>query len=245
MENRVCLVTGSSSGIGRSIAYSLAKRGCNIVIHYNSNLKEAKKLESEIKKYNVETLIVKCDLENENEIYSMVDTIIDKFKKIDYLVNNAAVAIDTTMDDKSKENFIKTLNINLVGTFLLSKKVADIMYKNKFGKIINISSTNGIDTYYTESLDYDASKAALISLTHNLSKYYAPYVIVNAVCPGWVNTPMNKNLDKGFIENENKKIYLNRFAEPSEIASLVEFLLIDASYINNSIIRIDGGSDHA
>jgi len=245
MENKVVLVTGSSSGIGRSIAYSLAKRGCNIVIHYNSNLKEAKKLESEIKKYNVETLIVKCDLENENEIYSMVDTIIDKFKKIDYLVNNAAVAIDTTMDDKSKENFIKTLNINLVGTFLLSKKVADIMYKNKFGKIINISSTNGIDTYYTESLDYDASKAALISLTHNLSKYYAPYVIVNAVCPGWVNTPMNKNLDKEFIENENKKIYLNRFAEPSEIASLVEFLLIDASYINNSIIRIDGGSDHA
>jgi len=118
MENKVVLVTGSSSGIGRSIAYSLAKRGCNIVIHYNSNLKEAKKLESEIKKYNVETLIVKCDLENENEIYSMVDTIIDKFKKIDYLVNNAAVAIDTTMDDKSKENFIKTLNINLVGTFL-------------------------------------------------------------------------------------------------------------------------------
>lgn len=245
MENKVVLVTGSSSGIGRSIAYSLAKRGCNIVIHYNSNLKEAKKLESEIKKYNVETLTIKCDLENENEIYSMVDTIIDKFKKIDYLVNNAAVAIDTTMDDKSKENFIKTLNINLVGTFLLSKKVADIMYKNKFGKIINISSTNGIDTYYTESLDYDASKAALISLTHNLSKYYAPYVIVNAVCPGWVNTPMNKNLDKEFIENENKKIYLNRFAEPSEIASLVEFLLIDASYINNSIIRIDGGSDHA
>ena len=92
------------------------------------------------------------------------------FQKIDYLVNNAAVAIDTTMDDKTKDNFNKILNINLVGTFLLSKKVADIMYKNKFGKIINISSTNGIDTYYTESLDYDASKAGLISLTHNLSK---------------------------------------------------------------------------
>ena len=159
--------------------------------------------------------------------------------------NNAAVAIDTTMDDKTKDNFNKILNVNLVGTFILSKKVAEIMYKNKFGKIINISSTNGIDTYYTESLDYDASKAGLISLTHNLSKYYAPYVIVNAVCPGWVNTPMNKNLDKEFIENENKKIYLNRFAEPSEIASLVEFLLLDASYINNSVIRIDGGLDHA
>ena len=243
---RTVLITGSSRGIGKSIALDLAKEDYNIVIHYNNGLEEAKKVEEEINKYNKNTMIVKCNLENENEIKSMVNAIINKFVSIDYLVNNAGIAIDTTFEDKNKENFIKTLNVNLIGPFLLSRIVGDMMYKNKFGKIVNISSTNGLETYYEESLDYDASKAGLISLTHNLSKHYAPYVLVNAVCPGWVNTEMNKELDKEFIEEESSKIYLNRFAEPDEIAHLVKFLLSDeANYINNSVIRIDGGSDHA
>lgn len=243
---KTVLITGSSRGIGKAIALDLANENYNIVIHYNDNLIEAKKLEEEINQYNENTMISKCNLENEDEIKSMVNEIIARFGKIDYLVNNAGIAIDTTFEDKNKENFIKTLNVNLIGPFLLSRIVGDMMYKNKFGKIINISSTNGMETYYEESLDYDASKAGLISLTHNLSKHYAPYVSVNAVCPGWVNTDMNKELDKDFIEEESSKIYLNRFAEPSEIAHLVKFLLSDeASYINNSVIRIDGGSDHA
>ena len=242
----VALVTGSSSGIGKSIALLLAKKGCNVIISYNSNKEEALKVEKEALKYGVETLIVKCDLSIEEEIKNMVDLSINKFGKIDYLVNNAGIAIDTTFEDKTKENFIKTLNVNLIGPFLLSRLVGDIMYKNKFGKIVNISSTNGLETYYEESLDYDASKAGLISLTHNLSEHYAPYVLVNAVCPGWVDTPMNKELDKDFIDEESKKIYLNRFAKPEEIASVVAFLLSeDASYINNTVIRVDGGSRHA
>lgn len=243
---RTVLITGSSRGIGKSIALDLAKEDYNIVIHYNNGLEETKKIEDEINKYNKNTFIVKCNLEDENEIKNMVNEVINKFGKIDYLVNNAGIAIDTTFEDKTKENFNKTLSVNLVGPFLLSRLVGDKMYENKFGKIINISSTNGIDTYYEESLDYDASKAGLISLTHNLSKHYAPYVLVNAVCPGWVNTEMNKELAEEFIEEESSKIYLNRFAEPDEIAHLVKFLLSDeANYINNSVIRIDGGSDHA
>lgn len=243
---KTVLITGSSRDIGKSIALDLANENYNIVIHYNNDLAEAKKVEEEINQYNESTMIVKCNLENEDEIRSMVNEIINKFGKIDYLVNNAGIAIDTTFEDKTKENFMKILNVNLIGQFLLSRIVGDMMYQNKFGKIINISSTNGIDTYYEESLDYDASKAGLISLTHNLSKHYAPYVYVNAICPGWVNTDMNKELDKEFIEEEASKVYLNRFAEPEEIAHLVKFLLSDeASYINNSIIRIDGGSDHA
>ena len=207
---RTVLITGSSRGIGKSIAINLAKEDYNIVIHYNSNYEEAKKTEKEINKYNKNTFIVKCNLEDENEIKSMVNEIINKFGKIDYLVNNAGIAIDTTFEDKNKENFVKTLNVNLIGPFLLSRIVGDIMYQNKFGKIINISSTNGLDTYYEESLDYDASKAGLISLTHNLSKHYAPYVYVNAVCPGWINTDMNKELDKEFIEEETSIDLLNQ-----------------------------------
>lgn len=243
---KTVLITGSSRGIGKSIALDLAKEDYNIVIHYNSNYEEAKRVEEEINKYNKNTFIIKCNLEDENEINHMVNEITNKYGSIDYLVNNAGIAIDTTFEDKNKENFIKTLNVNLIGPFLLSRIIGNKMYENKFGKIINISSTNGLETYYEESLDYDASKAALISLTHNLSKHYAPYVSVNCICPGWVNTDMNKELDKEFIDDEVSKIYLNRFAEPEEIAHLVKFLLSDeASYINNSIIRIDGGSDHA
>ena len=116
------------------------------------------------------------------------------------------------------------------------------MLKQKEGNIINISSTNGIDTYYEYSLDYDASKAAVINLTHNFASHYAPYVNVNCVCPGWINTPMNKNLDKEFIKDEENKILLGRFANPEEITALVYFLSTDeANYINDSIIRIDGG----
>ena len=119
------------------------------------------------------------------------------------------------------------------------------MFENKNGSIINISSTNGIDSYYEYSLDYDASKAALINLTHNLANHYSPYVRVNCVCPGWINTPMCEELDKEFKEKEEKKILLNRFAEADEIANLVYFLASDeASYINDSIIKIDGGVKH-
>ncbi|MBQ2409056.1 MAG: SDR family oxidoreductase [Bacilli bacterium] len=153
------------------------------------------------------------------------------------------MAIDTLFEDKTVENFKKTLNVNLIGTFLMSKYIGEIMYNNKKGNIINISSTNGIDTYYPMSLDYDASKAGVISLTKNLAVQYAPYVRVNTIAPGWVNTEMNKELDDEFINNENKKILLNRFGEPEEIAKVILFLASDdASYINGTVIRVDGGN---
>ena len=111
------------------------------------------------------------------------------------------------------------------------------------GSIINISSTNGIDTYYAYSLDYDASKAGLISLTNNLATYLAPNIRVNAVAPGWINTEMNKELDADYIKEECEGILLNRFAEPKEIAKLVYFVGSDeASYMTGSIVRIDGGT---
>ena len=236
----VVLVTGSSKGIGRETIKKFASEGYDVVIHYNKSESEALSLQKEIEKYNVKSLVIKCDLTNEEEIKEMVNKIRNEFNTIDVLINNAGIAIDTTFEDKNKDNFMKILDVNLIAPFLLSRLVGDIMYDNKSGVIINIASTNGIDTNYVESLDYDASKAALISLTHNLAAHYAPYVRVNEICPGWVNTPMNENLDEDFIKEEQSKILLNRFAEASEIADAIYNISI-SSYINDSIIRVDGG----
>lgn len=243
MNNKVVLVTGSSIGLGASIIEKYAKEGYNTVITYVTHEKEALELKGKIEKqYHIKSLVIKCDITNENEIKEMFNKIINEFGKIDVLVNNAGIAIDSTFEDKTKESFMKILEVNLVGMFLVSRVFGDFMFNNKKGNIINISSTNAIDTYYEYSLDYDASKAGVINLTHNLSNHYAPFVRVNTICPGWIDTPMNKEINDEERKNYCKNIKLNRFAEPFEIANIVYFVSSDeASYINDSIIRVDGG----
>lgn len=243
MNRKVVLITGSSRGIGRSTAIKYAQNNYNVVINYNNSYDKARELgDYLVSTYGIEVMIVKANISNEVEVKDMVDKVISKFGNIDVLVNNASIAIDSDFISKDSNSFNEILNTNLVGTFLVSKEVSKYMKDNRSGIIINVSSTNGIDSMYVESLEYDASKAGVISLTHNLAEYLKPYVRVNCVCPGWVNTDMNKDLDSSYIEQENKRIMLNRFAEPEEIANVIYFLATDeASYINNSIIKVDGG----
>lgn len=241
--NRKCVLVTGSTGLASSIIKKYAENNYNVIMTYNSHEKEAKQLEKDIiDRYNIDTLCIKCDLTKEEDIIYLKDKVINKFNKIDVLINNAAIAIDTTFDMKTKENFMKTLEINLVGTFLMCKYFGEIMLNQKEGNIINISSTNGINTYYEYSLDYDASKAGVINLSHNLANHFAPYIRVNTICPGWIDTPMNAELDSEYKKEECEKILLNRFAEPIEIANVIYFVTSDeASYINDSVIRIDGG----
>ena len=240
---KVALVTGSNRGIGKAIVEEFAKAGLDVVINYCHHEKEAKEFQEYIsKKYNVSVMVIKCDISREEEVESMVNDICDAFGGIDILVNNASVCRDSLFLDKSIRDFKRILSVNLIGTYLVSKYVGKIMLNNKKGKIINISSTNAIDTYYPESCDYDASKAGVISLTHNMAREFAPYIQVNCVAPGWVKTDMNKELTVEQVNEYNKKILLGRFAEPEEIAKVVIFLASNkASYINDSIIRVDGG----
>lgn len=243
MKKVVALVTGSNRGIGAACIKEFAKAGVNVVINYCHHEKEAKELEKEIKEnYDVGVLTIKCDISNEDEVEKMVNTIVDTFGGIDILVNNASVCRDSLLLDKNVKEFKRIIDVNLIGTYLCSKYVGKVMLEAKSGKIINISSTNAIDTYYPESCDYDASKAGVISLTHNLALEFAPFITVNCICPGWVKTDMNKDLSIEQVNKEKKKILLNRFAEKEEIAKLVLFLASSkANYINDSIIRIDGG----
>ena len=165
-----------------------------------------------------------------------------KFGRVDVLINNAALVEDIEIEYKSTDEFNHILTNNVTSTYLMSKYFGKFMYTNKKGKIINVSSTNGINAFFPTSIDYDASKAAIISLTHNFALEYAPYVLVNAVAPGWINTEMNQDLPIKLIKEETEKIYLKRFAEPAEVANLVCFLASDdCSYINGEVIKIDGG----
>lgn len=240
---KVVLVTGSSKGIGKSTIEEFAHHNYDVIINYNSNEQLALELKNNIKeKYQVDVLLSKCDVANEKEVNNMIEEIINHFGRLDVVVNNAGIAIDTTFEDKTIENFKKIIDINLIGTFLVSKYASKYMLQNKSGCIINLSSTNSINSYYPFSMDYDASKAGVNLLTKNLAVELAPYIRVNAVAPGWVNTPMNKELDEDFINQEKQKIALERFAEPTEIAKIIYFLSTeDASYINGSIIIADGG----
>ena len=194
------------------------------------------------KKDATQVLPLKADITDEKQVEHMINTIISTFGQIDVLVNNAGIAIDKEFDERTIEDFKKTLDTNLIAPFIVSRCVGKEMLKRKYGKIINISSTNGINSFFPTSIDYDASKAGLINLTHNLALQYAPYINVNCVAPGWVNTDMNKDLPPDLIEEERKKIYKKRFAEPEEIAKIVYFLASDnASFINDEVIKIDGG----
>ena len=237
------LVTGSSRGLGKAIVIEYAKHGYDVIINYNNSKDKALELKNYVESnYKVKALVIGCDISKEEEIDNMIDEIYKEFGHLDILVNNASIALDQDFELKTKEDFMKTLETNLVGTYLLSKKIGLKMKEAKKGNIINISSTNGLETTYPESIDYDASKAGIISLNHNLANYFAPYIRVNTICPGWINTDMNKDLDEEFIKDETNKILLGRFAEPEEIAYLAYFLGTDkSSYINDSIIRIDGG----
>ncbi len=241
--NKNVLVTGGTRGMGEAIVKEFAKNGYNIVINYVKSNQKAISLRSEIEKeYKVKVLLIQADLSYEDEISKMVKTTLQEFGKIDVLVNNAGIVIDKEFVNRTVEDWKQTLNVNLIAPFILTKLIGKEMVKQKSGAIINISSTNGIDTYYPSSVDYDASKSGLISLTYDSAVEFAPYVRVNCVAPGWVNTEMNKELDEEFVKEETERILVKRFGEPEEIAKVVYFLASDnASFINSSVIKVDGG----
>ena len=177
---KVALVTGGAKGIGAAICEELAANGFDVVINYLTSETEAEALGGELTfKYGVNVLLCKCDVSIEEDVNSMIDLVESRFGGVDVLVNNAAIDLSNVWNQKTTDDFKKTLDVNVIGAYNVSRRVYEYMESKKWGRIINISSTNGINTYYPICLEYDASKAALISLTHNLAIEFAPFITVN------------------------------------------------------------------
>lgn len=220
------LVTGGARGLGLAISLYYLKMGHSVVVNYNNSSDLALKLKSE---YGDRVSIVKADVSNEDDVKRMFDAL----GKLDVVVNNAGIAKDSDPIEKSAEEFLEVIKVNLLGTFLVSKYAVNHVDK---GCIVNISSTNALDTYYPESMDYDASKAGVISLTHNFSLYLKDRDIrVNVVCPDWIDTDMNLGMD------EEYKKSLGVFLNPEEVAKVVYDVSIDES-VNDVVIRVGDNS---
>ena len=243
MKHRVAIVTGARRGLGEAICYQLAKDGYDIVVNDMVGKEQVDKVVKYIEdNYSVSAIGVMADVSHEDEVLKLLAIVKSRFSQVDVLVNNAAIVEDMEVEDRSVELFNNTIRNNVTSTYLMSKYIGREMFQNKHGKIINISSTNGINAFFQTSIDYDASKAAVISLTHNFALEYAPYVLVNSIAPGWINTEMNKQLPDELIKEETDKIYLKRFAEVEEVAAFVSFLASDVcSYLNGEVIKLDGG----
>ena len=242
--NKVVLITGAAQGIGKAIAWELAKHQYDIVINYHTSQKAAADLKSElIETFGVRCLTIGADVSDPEQVDQMITQVEEQLGGVDILINNAAIDLSNLFHLKNAEEFRRTLDVNVIGAFNCSKRVYEHMLKQEYGRIINIASTNGINTYYPMCIDYDASKAALISLTHNLAFEMGPYVHVNCIAPGFIGTENELDgYDEEFLKEEVEKIMVKRYGNPQEVAYLVRFLISDqADYINNTVIRIDGG----
>lgn len=240
-KNKTILVTGSSRGIGRATAIAFGQEGANVVVNYVKDKASADSAVEEIKKLGGEAFAVQADVAIEDDVKRMVEESVKHFGAIDILVNNAGIVFDVPILEKTFEQWERTLHVNLIGTFLCTKYASPHMKGRPGAAILNISSTNGLDSLSPESADYDTSKAGVISLTKNFAQALAP-IRVNSVAPGWIDTDINKGLPDEFVKGETDKIALGRWGRPEEIAKAVLFLCSeDASFITGTTLVVDGG----
>ncbi|MDP4162063.1 MAG: 3-oxoacyl-[acyl-carrier-protein] reductase [Bacillota bacterium] len=242
LEGKAVLVTGASRGIGREIALELARQGADVAVNFSGSEAKANETVDEIKALGRDAFAIKCDVSNSESVTEMVKATIERFGKLDVLVNNAGITKDNLLMRMKEEEWDSVININLKGVFLCTKAVTRQMMKQRSGRIINIASIVGVSGNPGQA-NYVAAKAGVIGLTKTTAKELASrHITVNAIAPGFISTDMTEKLTEEVKVEMMKIIPLARFGEPKDIAKATAFLASDdSSYITGQTIHIDGG----
>ena len=241
LEGKIALVTGAAQGIGRAIALLLAQKGADIVIS-DINLEKAEEMAKEIEALGRKAMAIKVDVANTNDVERMVEAILERFGQIDILVNNAGIARDKLILRMTEEDWDSVLNVNLKGTFNCTKAVIKHMSKQRKGKIVNIASVVG-EMGNVGQANYSASKAGVIGFTKTIAREFAQRGInVNAIAPGYIETPMTEALPEKVKEELRRMIPMERLGRPEDVAQAVLFLVSEAtSYITGQVLNVNGG----
>jgi 3-oxoacyl-[acyl-carrier protein] reductase len=242
LSNRIALVTGGASGIGRYISLELAKQGATVIVNYNTSKDKAQTLISEIESLGGKADAYQANVAVFDEAKQLIDNIIERYGKLDIVVNNAGITDDQLILRMREDQFDRVIDTNLKGVWNICKHAAKPLLKSEAGRIINISSVSGILGNAGQS-NYSAAKAGVIGLTKALAREFAArHVTVNAIAPGFIETDMTKKLPEEAVKAWADQIPLKRFGSPSDVAHAVTFLASEqASYITGHTLMVDGG----
>jgi len=242
LKDRVAIITGASRGIGRAVALKLARDGAKVVVNYAGNVEKAQEVVDTIKEFGGEAIAVQADVSSPQEVEAMVEKVMEHFGQVDILVNNAGITRDTLLMRMKEEDWDAVMNTNLKGVYNCSKAVIRVMMKQRWGRIINITSVVGLMGNAGQA-NYAAAKAGIIGFTKSVAKELGSRgITVNAVAPGFIETDMTAVLNDELKAALKEQIPLQRLGAPEDIAHLVAFLASDhAGYITGQTINVDGG----
>lgn len=246
LTGKVAIVTGGGRGLGEQIAVGFAEAGANLVL-CSRNLESCKEVSDELNKKGITSIAMKCDVTNPDDINEVVKTTLEKFGRIDILVNNSGATWGTPVVDMPLEAWNKVFNVNVTGTFLMSQAVGKVMIEQKTGKIINIASVAGLkgsNPKFMDAIGYNASKGAVITFTKDLAVKWGPYGInVNAIAPGFFPTKMSKVLLEQGGEHILEATPLRKFGSDSDLKGVALLLASNASnFMTGDVVVVDGGT---